>query len=690
MWEKGESLRDFVRVLIHGRPEPGVTRRPTIDRNFQSNVPGLYIVGDLAGAPLLKTAINQGVHVIRHLNRQKQNGNPGNGGDGSAYDVVIVGAGAAGLSAAREAQKAGLRYLLLEQGEVANTISIVPAGKILYAEPVDEPIEGELWLEDKCTKEDLLREWQRQLREWKLEVREREGGERIQRRNGGFQVHTAKGTYDTHRLILGIGKFGNPRKLRIPGEDLPKVEPYLRDPNRHRNQDIALVGGGDVAAEAALTLLEHNRVTMIVLEDGWIFPRKEYQERLNRAQAEGKLTVYFQARARAIGEKEIVFEQRGQEKRIPNDATFIMAGQELPEKFLKGAGIKLEGEKDWKWWATLGAWFAGSYSIYGIKSNLWPFNLAPAASFEFFRLSPAFWYSLLYTLVVVGFGIPAMRKWGRKDRYQRWRFVTLMSVQAVFGFALPELVFNLALKDPNYWRWYGLEYAWPLFFNTFFDSPGLFFAVWGVLFAFVFIPVFVLFFGKRYCTWICGCGGLAETLGDRWRTNAPKGARAQKWEIMNLPILGLATLITVALVADVRATWFDPQQWKSWYSLYVDLWLVGILAVTLYPILGGKVWCRYWCPLAKYMEWLGIFYRRMGWSRRVQIDSNDKCIRCQECSRNCEVGINVMAYAMNQQAFDNTNTSCIQCGICITVCPVDVLTFGSWQDKKAQLVQIQS
>ncbi len=77
MWEKDESLRDFVRVLIHGRPEPGVTRRPTIDRNFPSNVPGLYIVGDLAGAPLLKTAINQGVHVIRHLNRQKQNGYPG-------------------------------------------------------------------------------------------------------------------------------------------------------------------------------------------------------------------------------------------------------------------------------------------------------------------------------------------------------------------------------------------------------------------------------------------------------------------------------------------------------------------------------------------------------------------------------------------------------------------------------------
>ncbi|MFQ5777300.1 MAG: FAD-dependent oxidoreductase [Terriglobia bacterium] len=690
MWQKDESLGDFLRALIHGRPAPGVVRRPKLDPNYQSNVPGLYIVGDLAGAPLLKTAINQGVEVIRHLKNQSQNGNPGSTTNRATFDVVIVGAGAAGLSAAREAQKAGMRYLLLEQGELANTISIFPHGKILYAEPVEEPLQGEVWLEDKCTKEDLLEHWQRQVAEWGLEVREREGTESVERRNGTFRVRTSKDVYEARSVVLGIGKFGNPRKLRIPGEDRRKVEPYLRNPESYGEQDIAIVGGGDVAAEAALALLEHNRVTMIVLEDQWVFPRPEYRESLDRAARTGKLAVHFQARAREIREKEIVFEANGQRHTIPNHAVFVMVGQELPERFLKGAGIKLEGEKDLKWWATLASWFLACYTVFGIKSGLWPFNHWPAETFNLFRLQPAFWYSLVYTVLVVGFGIPAMRKWGRKDPYQRRRFLSLMAVQAVFGFALPELIFNLALHRPDYWRFYGLEYAWPLFFNTFFDHPGTFFAVWGALFAFVLIPLFVLFFGKRYCTWICGCGALAETLGDRWRTKAPRGVRAEKWEIMNVPILALAVLITLGVVADVRATWFNPHQWKAWYSLYVDLWLVGILAVTVYPILGGKIWCRYWCPLAKYMEWLGMFYRRRGWSRKVQIDSNDKCIRCGECSRHCEVGINVMAFAMNRQAFDNSNTACVQCGICITVCPVDVLTFGSWQEKKQPLIQIRA
>ena len=111
------------------------------------------------------------------------------------------------------------------------------------------------------------------------------------------------------------------------------------------------------------------------------------------------------------------------------------------------------------------------------------------------------------------------------------------------------------------------------------------------------------------------------------------------------------------------------------YRLYADVWLVGILPVTLYPFLGGKVWCRYWCPLAKLMQIQSQFFTRLQWSR-FRIKSNDKCIGCNECSRNCQVGIDVMSFALKEETIDNRETSCIGCGICVTACPMDVLSFG--------------
>lgn len=111
------------------------------------------------------------------------------------------------------------------------------------------------------------------------------------------------------------------------------------------------------------------------------------------------------------------------------------------------------------------------------------------------------------------------------------------------------------------------------------------------------------------------------------------------------------------------------------YRLLIDVWLVGILPVTLYPFLGGKVWCRYWCPLAKMMELGSKAFTRLGWSR-FSIVANDSCIVCNECSRNCWVGIDVMQYALKQQTLDNATSSCIGCGVCVTVCPMDTLSFG--------------
>jgi putative YpdA family bacillithiol system oxidoreductase len=677
----GKAIRDFFSELIKGKPEPGVARRPVLDKHFESSVKGLYIVGDLAGAPLLKTAAAQGAAVIDHIATELQaNGHV----EEEAYDVIIAGAGAAGLAAGLRAQERGLNYLILEQGEVANTISIFPKGKIIYGEPVAQAMPVDLWLPERSSKEELLARWSQDLEERQLNIHTGETLKEV-KKNGVFTVKTDKGSYKAKRVVLAIGKFGNPRKLRVPGEDKPKVENYLRDPEQFQGKKIAIVGGGDVAAEAALSLCGHNHVTMIVLEDQFVFCNKDNIRKIHEKERQGKLTIHFEAITKEITDDGIVFEKNGTRQEIPNDHVFVMIGQELPTKFFKRIGIRLEGEWSASRWLILPLSFGLVYTVYGIKHYLWPFTLLPQEAYQLWGVSPAFWYSVVYTALMVGFGIPAMRRWGKEDRYQRYRYLSLISVQVLLLFVLPEIIYNLILHSESYWRLYGLTFAWPLFFNTFFDNPGLFFVLWGAFLAFVALPIFVRYHGKRYCTWICSCGGLAETFGDRWRHLAPKGVRSRRWEIMNVPVLIASVLITALVVLEVRSFFVDPWTLKKWYSLIADTWLVGIIAVTVYPILGGKIWCRYWCPLAKYME---LISKRIG---KLKITSNDKCIQCGECSRYCEVGINVMQFAKNQEEFSNKNTSCIGCGICITVCPMDVLKFGDQPETKKEepaLIQI--
>ena len=247
--------------------------------------------------------------------------------------------------------------------------------------------------------------------------------------------------------------------------------------------------------------------------------------------------------------------------------------------------------------------------------------------------------------------------------------------------------------DPTFteqaWRAYGVVYAWPLFFYTFFYDPHQVWIVWGIVLTFVIIPVVVLFHGKRYCSWICGCGGLAETLGDRWRHLAPKGPTSRKWEYMNWIVVGAAVVVTgMMLLRDVYAFLYAPAaKGVDLYHLFADVWLVGIIPITLYPFLGGKIWCRYWCPLAKLMHVFSSLYSKLKISR-FHIVPNDKCIGCTECTRNCQVGIDVMSFAIKQEVLDNSNSSCIGCGICVSVCPMDVLSFRAVQPAKG-LVQIE-
>ena len=733
-------------------------RRPIVGKGQRSNVPGLHIIGDLAGAPVIKLAMAQGVEVINHIAALPEMREPQ--ADADIIDILVVGAGASGLNAALAAREKGYSCIVLEKGKVANTIENFPEGKWVYAEPDSSPPQGKLWL-DGAQKEDLVERWNAIVRENDLEVRSEEALVAIEGRDGDFLAKTAKGEYRARKIVLATGQRGNPRKLGAVGEDQEWVYHRLYGPKHYKDEDLLVVGGGNSAIEAALVLAEQNRVVLSYRKSEFARIFKDNRRKLDEAIAAGRIEVLFNSTVKAFGDRQTVLEVKGaDERQLKTDHAFVLIGAELPVKFLKSLGIALENEWEgsllrstlltiasmvalWlfgghagetisalgqvpSWaggvaaalglallvktglggdrWSWLGLSFFAWYSIYGIKlgsgSEFWPYKNWGYDALSFADRGWSFWYTVGYTGLMTVFGIQALSRWGlkKKDKFQIWRFASLVTFQWLFFFVIPEFLFTKAVEfqwlpealasDPNFtdqaWRSYGLVYAWPLFFYTFFYDPHTVWVVWGVLLTFVIIPIAVLFIGKRYCSWICGCGGLAETFGDRWRHLAPKGKTAIKWEKMGMVILAFAFIATLLKLAyDVWAVFYDTAEASlNVYRIVVDVWLVGILPVTLYPFMGGKVWCRYWCPLAKLMEKTSWLYAKLGISR-FKITANDKCIGCNECSRNCQVGIDVMQYALKQEDLDNQTSSCIGCGICVTACPMDTLKFGPQQPEIA-------
>ncbi len=752
------KFKETVQGLLDSPNMP--SRRPLVDGNRQSTVPGLYVIGDLAGAPVVKLAMEQGYEVAEHIAAKSD----ARAGDAAEYDVVVVGAGAAGLNAALGLQDRGLKVVVLEKNKIASTIENFPEGKWVYAEPDSVPPKGKLWL-DGATKEDLLYRWNQIVKDNQLDVRTEEGVTGIVKRNDGtFRVETSGGEYTARRVVLATGQRGNPRKLNVPGEEREEVYHRLYSPKHYSDEDILVVGGGNSAVEAALVLAERNRV--VLSYRGTEFSRlfKDNRQQIKAALDAGKLEVVFESNVKSFEDGEYVLDVEGEQSRRPYQHAFVLIGSEIPTKFLKSMGVRLENE--WTgnpaltavlalaallglwlaggqtgfapldgvaWagtglaaaafgallysgykgsrWAWLGVSFLVCYTIYGAKQSpgheFWPFKGWGYDALSFFSRPWAFWYTVLYTLLMTFFGIQAMKRWGldRKDKFQIWRYVSLLSFQWLFFFLIPEFLFRWAVEyqwvgeklasdqvfAEQTWRSYGIVLAWPLFFYTFFGGPHQIWIAWGVLLSFVIIPILVLFHGKRYCSWICGCGGLAETLGDRWRHLAPKGKESVRWELMNGVVLAAAVAITLMMVTRDAVTIFQKPAATGldWYHLIADVWLVGILPVTLYPFFGGKVWCRYWCPLAKMMQVFSKIYTRFKVSR-FAIHSNDKCIACGECSRNCQVGIDVMSFALKQEELNNANSSCIGCGICVTVCPMDTLSFQAEDKKESNLVQITS
>ncbi|MEQ8683807.1 MAG: 4Fe-4S binding protein [Imperialibacter sp.] len=287
-----------------------------------------------------------------------------------------------------------------------------------------------------------------------------------------------------------------------------------------------------------------------------------------------------------------------------------------------------------------------------------------------------FLYGFIYTLCILVMGVRMFIKY-RHSKYQIMRTISVMFFQTAFAFLIPEIL--LRLNQP----YFDFKNIWPLDYDFFFDnelnqlissgSLGIFMLGWGIALIIIAVPVFVYFFGKRwYCSWVCGCGGLAETLGDPFRQLSDKSLKA--WKIERWMIHAVLAF-SVVMTGGVLYTYWSGNSWlgvidsytlREVYGVYIGAGFAGVVGTGFYPLMGNRVWCRFGCPLAAY---LGIVQR---FKSRFRITTNGgQCISCGNCSTYCEMGIDVRWYAQRGQNI--VRSSCVGCGVCSSVCPRGVL-----------------
>jgi thioredoxin reductase len=363
------------------RIEPSYPTLPEVDASTgETNVPGIYAAGELAGTPLVKLGLNAGHDLITRIGAQLQ---ASSSQDADKLDVVIVGSGSSGFGATLAAHTMGLKYVTLEAAAFANTFVTMTKGKWLFAEPVDVENRSHAWFEE-CTKETLLENWRSTIEQEGLHVQEQEKVLDIRGGIDDFTVVSDSGEYRCRRVLLCLGKAGNPRKLKVPGEkeNAGKIHHRLLDPEDFHNEDIVIVGAGDVACEAAIALAKDptNRVILSAIDKEFTFPKKRNIDAVRSLEAEGKLEILLESKVKAVGAEDVEIELGdGQLRRQKNTVLFEMIGAELPLPFLKKVGIRLAGSWHWKRWAALLAIFVGVYSLYALKSygkgmTAWPFE----------------------------------------------------------------------------------------------------------------------------------------------------------------------------------------------------------------------------------------------------------------------------------------------------------------------------
>jgi polyferredoxin len=326
-----------------------------------------------------------------------------------------------------------------------------------------------------------------------------------------------------------------------------------------------------------------------------------------------------------------------------------------------------------------GTYLIGFYVIlYWFPAYLSPLVWMVEPIAQFLSGGPAsqwFLYGLVYTLAIGVMGIRMVLKY-RDNKYQQLRTASVVFFQTAFAFLIPEVL--VLLNQP----YFDFKNIWPLDYDFFYDyqidtflssgGVGLFMLIWGILLIVIGVPVFTYFYGKRwYCSWVCGCGGLAETVGDGFRHLSDKSLKAWQWERWIIHgVLALAVVMTTLTIVNYFSSFSllgqVTNQLHSFYGFAIGSAFAGVVGTGFYPFMGNRVWCRFGCPLAAY---LGLVQR---FKSRFRITTNGgQCISCGNCSTHCEMGIDVRAYA--QQGQNIVRSSCVGCGVCASVCPRGVL-----------------
>jgi len=313
---------------------------PVVDGSFESNVPGIYIVGELGGRGLIKNAINEARVAIEAIAASLAD-SPDPERDPQVLDVIIVGSGPAGLSAGLTAHGRGLRYAVLERGSIADTIRKYPRHKLLLAEPVHIPLYGELWVTDS-SKETLLDVWQTIIDSTGLKVRTGCEVHDIRREGGALTVLGSAGPLRARHVVLAVGRRGTPRRLNVPGEERSNVYYDITEACEFEGTRVLVVGGGDSAIESAVGLANRPGTTVWLAHRTSSFEKAKSRNRaqLEKAVAEKKLRLLLGVHVKEIRQGDVLLDRGGEPVVVPNDHVVIRIGGEAPVALLDRVGVR--------------------------------------------------------------------------------------------------------------------------------------------------------------------------------------------------------------------------------------------------------------------------------------------------------------------------------------------------------------
>ena len=332
-------------TMVLATPSVGANL-PTLSSEYETSVKNMFIIGELGGLALIKNAVNQGRQCIDTIVARLAASKP-SVPEPDVVDVLIVGAGPAGLTASLRAIEKKLKYITIEESDIGGTVAKYPRQKLVMTSPVEFPLYGK-FKKTELPKENLLEFWLNVMKRADFQCRTREKVEHIAKDDDGvFTVSTTKAKYRARHVILALGKTGSPRKLGVKGEDLPKVMYRLIEADHYVNKKILVIGGGDSAVEAAMGLAHQvgNTVTLSYRQSAFSRIKDRNAKRVEDFIRRGKLTVLFNSSPTEFRQDSVVLDVNGKQQTLPNDFVWIFAGGEPPTEFLKKIGVGF-GERD--------------------------------------------------------------------------------------------------------------------------------------------------------------------------------------------------------------------------------------------------------------------------------------------------------------------------------------------------------